>query len=148
VRRASLLLLTVVSLAACSGGGSSGHRLTRDQYATQADAICRKYKRKTDTLLSPATLPGLVRVADQVLPLLGDARAELRKLRPPADEDAAANAWLDEFDVTIDDVKKIRDSAKKNDRAAVVSAARRALRHDQHANNVAGQLGMTVCNKG
>jgi len=149
VRRASLLLLTVVSLAACSGGGgSSGHRLTRDQYAAQADAICSKYKTKADALSRPASLAGLAQVADHVLPLLHDARAELRKLRPPQNEDAAANAWLDEFDVTIDDVKKIRDSATKNDRAAVVSAARLALKHDQHANEVAGQLGMTVCNKG
>jgi hypothetical protein len=148
VRRASLLLLTVVSLAACSSGGSSSQRLTRDQYAAQADAICSKYKTKADALSRPASLAGLARVADQVLPLLHDARGELRNLRPPENEDATANAWLDEFDVTIDDVKKIRDAAKKNERPAVVSAARRALNHDQRANEVAGQLGMTVCNKG
>jgi len=123
--------------------------LTRDQYAAKADAICSKYKSKADTLSRPASLAGLAQFADRVaLPLLRDARAELRKLRPPEDEQATANAWLDEFDVTIDDVKKIRDSANENDRPAVVSAARLALKHDHHSNEVAGQLGMTVCNKG
>jgi hypothetical protein len=148
VRRASLLLLTVVSLTACSGGGSGGQRLTRDQYAAQADSICSKYKKKADTLKRPASLAGLAQFANRVaLPLLRNARGELRKLRPPEDEQATANAWLDAFDVTIDDVQKIRDAANKDDRPAVVSAARLALRHDQHANEVAGRLGMTVCSK-
>jgi hypothetical protein len=147
VRRASPLLLAVALLAGCGGSGSGGRRLTRDDYAKQADAICSKYKQKTDALSRPATLPDLADVADQVLPLLDDARGELRALRPPQHEEATANAWLDEFDVIIDDVKKIRDEAKKNDRAAVQAAAAPALQHDQHANDLAAQLGMTVCSK-
>ena len=148
MRRASTLLLAIVVLAGCGGSDSSGQRLTRDEYAKQADAICSKYKQKTDALSRPATLPDLANVADQVLPLLDDARGELRDLRPPQNEEATANAWLDEFDVIIDDVKKIRDAAKKNDGAAVQAAAAPALQHDQHSNDLASQLGMTVCNKG
>jgi hypothetical protein len=148
VRWASPLLLAVVLLAACSGGESNGQRLTRDQYAAKADAICSKYKAKADALGLPSTLDGVARVADQVLPLLANARRELRKLRPPQNEESTANAWLGEFDVTIGDVKKIRSAAKKNDRSAVRSAAQPALRHDEHANELAGQLGMTICNKG
>jgi hypothetical protein len=147
VRRASTLLLAIVVLAGCGGSGSSGQRLTRDEYAKQADAICGKYKQKTDALSRPATLPDLADVADQVLPLLDDARGELRALRPPQHEQATANAWLDEFDVIVDDVKKIRDAAKKNDAAAVQDAAVPALQHDRHSNDLASQLGMTVCNK-
>jgi hypothetical protein len=146
VRRASLLLAIVV-LAGCGGSGSSGQRLTREEYAKQADAICSKYKHKTDALSRPATLPDLADLANQVLPLLDDARGELRTLRPPQHEKATANAWLDEFDVITDDVKMIRDEAKKNDAGAVQAAALPALRHNQHANELAAQLGMTVCSK-
>jgi hypothetical protein len=146
VRRASTLLLAIFVLGGCGSSGSSGQRLTRDEYAKQADAICSKYKQKTDALSRPATLPDLANVADQVLPLLDDARGELRDLRPPQNEEATANAWLDEFDVIIDDVKKIRDAAKKNDGAAVQAAAGPALQHDRHSNDLASQLGMTVCN--
>ena len=147
VRRASPLLLAIVVLVGCGSSGSGGQRLTRDDYAKQADAICSKYKQKTDALSRPATLPGLANVADQVLPLLDDARGELRALRPPQHEAATANAWLDEFDVITDDVKNIRDAAKKNDGAAVQAAAAPALQHDRHANELAAQLGMTVCSK-
>jgi len=147
VRRASPLLLAFVLAAGCGSSGSNGQRLTRDQYAAKADAVCSKYKQKTDALSRPATLSDVAELSGQVLPLLHDARGELRALRPPENEEATAKAWLDEFDLIIDDVEKIRDAAKKNDAAAVQAAATPALRHDQHTNDLAAQLGMTVCNK-
>jgi hypothetical protein len=142
------VLLALLFLAGCGGGSSSsGQPLTREQYASQADAICGKYKQKTNALSRPATLHDLADVADQVLPLLDDARGELRALRPPAEEQATAKAWLGEFDLIIQDVKNIRDKAKNNDTAGVQAAAQPALQHDQHANDLASQLGMTVCSK-
>jgi hypothetical protein len=146
VRRASPLLLAILLVAGC-GGGSNGQRLTREQYAAKADAVCAKYKQKTDALSRPATLSDLAKVSDQVLPLLHDARGELGHLRPPQDEQATATAWLDEFDRITADVEKIRDAAKKNDAAAVQAAAQPALQHNKHANDLATQLGMTACNK-
>jgi hypothetical protein len=147
VRRATPLVLAIVVLAGCGGSGSSGQRLTRDEYAKRADAICSKYKQKSDALSRPANLAGLAKVAEQVLPILHSARGELRALRPPRSEDATANEWLDEFDRIIGDIEKIRDAAKKNDSAAVKAAARPALQDDQHSNELASQLGMTVCSK-
>ena len=147
VRRASTLVLAVVLLGGCGGDGSSGQRLTREQYASQADAVCTKYKAKTNSLSRPATLSDLAKVADQVLPLLRDARGELRRLRPPQNEEVTAQAWLDAFDLLIDDVKNIRDKAKSGDTAGVQTAAGPALEHNQHANDLASQLGMTVCSK-
>jgi hypothetical protein len=147
VRRAFPLLLAVVLAGGCGNNSSSGERLTREQYAAKADAICSKYTQKANALAKPATLSDLANVSDQVIPLLHDARGELRDLRPPQQEEATANAWLDEFDVIVDDVEKIRDAAKKNDAAAVQAAATPALQHDRRANDLATQLGMTVCNK-
>jgi hypothetical protein len=138
VRRAYLLVLAVVLLAGCGSSGS---------YASRADAICGKVKRKTDALSRPATLGDLAKLSDQVLPLLDDARRELRALRPPAGQEATATAWLAEFDVTIEDVKKIRDKARAGDAAGVRAAATPALRHNERANELAAQLGMKVCSK-
>jgi cytochrome c556 len=138
VPRAYLLVLAVLLLAGCGSSGS---------YASKADTICRKYKQKTDALSRPTTLADLARVSDQVLPLLHDARGELRALQPPAGEEATAKAWLDEFDVTVTDVEKIRDNARAGDAAGVRAAATPALQHDQRANELAAQLGMKVCSK-
>lgn len=147
MRRASPLLLAIVLVAGCGGEGPKGQRLTRDEYAAKADAVCTKYKQRADALSRPATLSDLADLSNQVLPLLHDARGELRALRPPQNEAATAQAWLDEFDVIIDDIEKIRDAAKKNDADAVQDAAEPALRHNEHSNDLATQLGMTVCNK-
>ncbi len=146
VRRAYPLVLASILAAGC--GSSNSSRLTRDEYASKADAVCQQVKQKSDALSSPTTLPGLASVAGRLLPLLLGASGELRALRPPAGEEATANAWLDQFDVTIDDVRTIRDRAKAGDRAGVGAAATRAQRHNRHANELAGQLGMTVCSKG
>ena len=146
VRRASLLLLTIALVAGCGGGGS-GERLTRDQYAEKADAICSKYKQKTDALERPSDLAGLAKIADQTVSILHDARGEFRKLRPPANEQATADAWLDQFDLLIQDVEEIRDKAKANDVSAVQQIAQKSLEHNQRANELGSQLGMTVCSK-
>jgi hypothetical protein len=143
VRRAPTLLLAAALLAGCGGGGSKDQGLTREQYAAKADAICTKYKAKTNSLSRPSTLSDLAKLADQVLPLLDNARGELRALRPPQDEASAVQSWLDQFDLSIDDVRKIRDKAKAGDSAAATPA----LRHNPRANELAAQLGMTVCSK-
>ena len=139
MRRAFPLLLAILFIAACGGGKS---------YAAKAVAVCTKYKQQTSILKQPASLAGLAILAQRPVPLLRSARRELGALAPPDDKKATATAWLDAFDVSIRDVEKIRDAARKNDRAAVQRAAQPALRHNQRFNDLATQLGMTVCNKG
>jgi len=148
VRRAPTLLLAAALLAGCGGGGSDDQRLTREQYAAKADAICTKYKAKTNSISQPSTLSDLAKLADQVLPLLDNARDELRALQPPQNEASAVQSWLDQFDLSIDDVKKIRDKAKAGDRAGVQAAATPAMQDNQRANELAAQLGLIVCSKG
>jgi hypothetical protein len=143
VRRGLIVLLAATVLAGCGGGGDE--TLTRGEYASKADAICAKYKTRTDALDRPATLSDLATVAGDVVPILEQARDELRDLKPPADEQGTAASWLDQFDVVISDVEKIRDKAKQNDSAGVRQLAQPALDHNKRANELATQLGMTTC---
>jgi hypothetical protein len=139
VRRASLLLLAVVFVAACGGGKS---------YAAKADAVCAKYKQKTNILKRPASLAGLAILAQKTVPLLRSARRELGALSPPDDKKATATAWLEQFDVIIGDIEKIRVAAAADDSATVRNVAAAALKHNERANELAAQLGMKVCSKG
>jgi hypothetical protein len=148
VRRACFLLLVAVVLAAgCGGGGSSGKELTREEYASQADAICGKYNEQTKALENPESLSDLADVADKTLPILDNALGDLRKLNPPASEESTANEWLDAIEQLKGDLKEIRDKAKSNDMKGVQAVVPKATEHNSRANQLATELGMKVCNK-
>ncbi len=84
MRRASFFLVAIFLATGCGGGGG-GKPLTRDEYATKADAICAKYTQQTKALANPSNLSDLANVADKTLPILDHAISDLRKLKPPAD---------------------------------------------------------------
>jgi hypothetical protein len=146
VRRAAILLLATIFVAGCGGGGG-GNRLTRAEYAQQADDICSKYNEQTKALTNPTSLSELADVADKTLPILDNALSDLHKLKPPVNEEGTANAWLAEIENLKGDLQEIRDKAKTNDMEGVQAVVPKASRHNAKGNQLATQLGMTVCNK-
>jgi hypothetical protein len=132
VRWASALLLALLLAAGCRGGGGS-KPLTRDQYAAKADAICAKYNGHA---ASPLRDLDLFKALD-----------EIRKLKPPADEQATVDAWLAQVENLEGDVKEIRDKAKSNDWQGVKNFVSKATRHNAKSRQLATQLGMKVCNE-
>jgi hypothetical protein len=145
VRRA-ILLLSCALLAACGSSGS--HRLTREEYARRADAICTHYQRLTSALGAPGTTRQLAIVAGRTLRLLDEARADLAQLRPPLSEQQLARQWLDSIAVLRRDVVKLRDRASANDLLGVRHVVRPAARHNRQSDRLASRLGMTVCSRG
>jgi hypothetical protein len=143
----ALFLLLAVGVAAGCGGDGGGDRLTRDEYASKADAICAKYNEKTKQLANPSNLSDLADVADQTLPILDNALNDLHDLRPPANEQATADQWLASVENLKGDLKEIRDKAKTNDMEGVQAVVPAATRHNRRSNELATQLGMTTCNK-
>ena len=146
MRRASFVLLAVLLAAGCDGGGG-GKPLTRDEYSTKADAICAKYTQQTKALANPKSLSDLADVADKTLPILDHAITDLRKLKPPADEQSTVDQWLAQVDNLKGDLTTIRDKAKSNDIKGVQAVVPQATQHNQQSNQLAAQLGMKVCNK-
>ncbi len=144
VRRASLLVLALV-VAGCGGGG--GKRLSRSEYASKADAICRKANEQTRLLKQPSNLAELAKGFDKALPILENATSKLRKLKPPESAQATVDRWLAQSDALKRDLEQIRDRAKANDLKGVQSLFKNATRDQQSVNQLAGKLGMTVCNK-
>lgn len=140
-----MLLLGIVVLAGCGGGGSK--RLSKAEYASKADAICGKYNQQTKSLQNPSNLSDLAKVADKTLPILGNALKDLRKLKPPVDEQATVDQWLTQVENLEGDLTEIRDKAKTNDLQGVQAVVPRAQEHNTKSNQLASQLGMSVCNQ-
>ena len=140
-------MLVTIALTGC-GGDSDETRLTREEYASQADAICKRYNEQVEELQRPANIEELAEAADKSLPLLDDAIDELRDLRPPESEEQTAEQWLAQLDLLREDLEEIRDRAEDNDEAGLRAIIPRAEQHNARNNQLATQLGMSVCNMG
>jgi hypothetical protein len=140
---AALLLALVV--AGCGGGGS---RLSKEDYAKQADTICSKYNRKIQALGPPTSLAEIGGFADKALALTRKGNGELRDLKAPKSEEQTAKEWLAQNELVANAVADLRDAAKKNDRAAIQAALRRGQAANKTANGLARDLGLRVCARG
>ena len=144
-RAASIALALVFVLPGC--GGASGKALTKEEYASKADAICGKYNEQTKALATPKSLSDLAKLADQTLPILDHAIKDLDNLQPPASEKALSDQWLTQVRNLKGDLQEIRDNAKTGDMKAVQAVVPKAQEHNAQSNQLATQLGMSVCNK-
>jgi hypothetical protein len=144
--RAALIALALAFVISGCGSGSS-KPLTKGEYASKADAICGKYNQQTRSVANPKTLSDLVKVSDQTLPILDHAIRDLGKLQPPASEKALSDQWLTQIRNLKADLQEIRDKAKAGDLKAVRSVVPKAQDHNSRSNQLAAQLGMSVCNK-
>jgi hypothetical protein len=146
MRRAALIALALVVLLPGCGGGS-GKPLTKEEYASKADAICGKYNKQTNALANPKNLSDLAKVADKTLPILDHAIRDIDKLEPPASEKALSDQWLTQVRGLKNDLQEIRDKAKAGDIQGVQAVVPKATEHNSKSNALATQLGMAVCNK-
>lgn len=143
--RRVLALVVVLALAACGGGG--GNRLSKNEYAARANAICARFNRQVGGFGGAADLKALARLSERTLPALDAATRKLRALRPPKDEEARANEWLALLERLHGDVVRIRDRARANDLRGVQRVVPGATRDNQRADVLADRLGATTCAK-
>jgi hypothetical protein len=146
VRRASFVALLLLVLLPGCGGGNGATPLTKEEYASRADAICGKYNQQTKTR-NPSNLTGLAKVADKTLSILDKAITDLKQLKPPASEKAIADQWLTQVENLKSDLAEIRDKAKANDTPGVQAVLPKAQDHNTRSNELASRLGMSVCNQ-
>lgn len=143
--RLLVVALAVALVAGCGGGG--GKRLSRTEFAAKADAICRKYDRLSQSISNPTSLAELAAAVDKLTPLLDRSVKDLRTLRPPKDEQATADRWIDQLGAIRNDLTKVGDRAKKKDTKGIQAALRAGGADQQRGNQLAGRLGMTDCSE-
>jgi len=146
-RLAASALLVAVIVPGCGGGGGGGKRLTRGEYAKQADAICLKYNAKLNGIAQPKSQAELAAFVDKAVPLVSDASDRLSELKPPQDEQRIATAWNTANAEVVRALQRLRDAAKANDRAKLQSALADGNKANAHANTLARTLGMNACSK-
>jgi hypothetical protein len=145
MRRAALAVVVAALVAGCGGGSG---RLSKAEYAKRADAICTKYNAKLKALARPTGISALPDYVDKALPLARKGDDELRGLKPPKDEEQTVKEWLDQNDSVVGSMERLRDAAKKGDRAGIQTALNEASSANRTANRLARSLGLRVCAQG
>jgi hypothetical protein len=140
----TLALLAVTLVGGCGGGDE---RLSKEEYAQRADAVCRRVNVQTRALGRPQTLSALARAADRSVPYLDGAIRDLRKLRPSREEEASVRTWLRQLTMLRADVVRLRDRARANDARGVTAVAGSATPRNERFAQLAAQLGMRVCSR-
>ena len=142
MRAAAVALLALALVAGCSGGSG---RLSKEEYAQQADALCTKYDAELAKLPSPTTLDALAQMAVQAKAIAAEGAAKLRALQPPEELQKQADAWLALNDANVKDIESMRKAAAANDRVKVQEIARDASRNEAMADELARKLGLKAC---
>jgi hypothetical protein len=143
---ASLLALAVVGALTTAGCGSGG-RLSHDDFAKRADAVCSAFRAKTERIAHPRTYEDIVRYVGQTRPLYEAARRRLAALRPPAKDAPVVRSWLAADKRISDALGDLGDAALRHDFPAVTAAAGRIQAEGVTSRYAAETLGLKVCSQ-
>lgn len=142
--RWTLAALAAVALAACGGEGG-GERLTKGEYVEQADAICAEASARLAALPEPRSLEELADVAPRAAAIAAEQLERLRRLRPPADDEAKLDHALDLTERQNALVEEIGEAAAAGDGVRVSELLEELAGVRTEARSIAVEYGLEVC---
>jgi hypothetical protein len=145
VRRLLVVVALVALAAGCGGGGSD--RLSRQEFAKRADALCTKYAADLKKLGQPSSFAELATFTDKAVPLAQKLIDDTKKLKPPKDEQATVDRWNAQNQKVVDAIKALGDAARKSDQKAARQALQLGDAANTESNTLGKQLGMTACTR-
>ena len=120
---ATLILGLVLSLSACSSGPP---RLTKAEYVSRANDICKRYDDTVQQQLSSmdlSTRGGVTEAFDLVVAQGLAQEAELKALVPPKEDRATIDAIFAAYDKVVDALRDLREATAQGDQAEVMDPA-------------------------
>ena len=136
-------VFVVLFAAACGGGGDT--RLSREEFESQANAICAKYQKQLAALGTPSSIDEIPDLVEQALAILNKEVAEVAALKPPTDMQTEFDAMIEASNNTKDAANDLSQAAKDGDQAAVQNALDEGNAASKKADQIATQLGLDSC---
>ena len=137
------LVGVLVLLAGCGGGGDN--RLSREEFESQANAICAKYQKQLDALGTPSSVEEIPDLVEQALAILNKEVAEIAALNPPTDMQTEFDAMIEASNNTKAAANDLSQAARDGDQAAVQKALEEGNAASDKADQIATQLGLDSC---
>jgi hypothetical protein len=146
VRRVACVLLALGLVAAgCGGGGGGGDRLTQEEFAQQADAICTEYDKKLDDLGQPQTIEDLANMSVKAQSIANEGLSKLRDLQPPEEIETNVNSWLDKFEQQVDMIDELVEAAQSGDQTKLEQISAQGQDAEAEAQKQARAIGLKEC---
>jgi hypothetical protein len=137
-----LSLASGLLLAAACGGDED--RLTRDEFVSQAEAICEDYDAQIDDLGEPEG-EDLGEYTDQLVQLVEEGVAEFRELRPPEDLQDEYDRWMESNEEAVDAARELDQAVEEEDSERLGQIAAEVEQKEEEADELARDLGLEEC---
>lgn len=138
-----LSLASGVILAA--GCGGDGDRLTREEFVSQAEAICEDYDARIEDLGEPENEEQLGEYTDELVRLVEEGVAEFRELRPPEELQDEYDRWMDSNEEAVDAARELDQAVEEQDSERLGQIATEVEQKEEEADELARDLGLEEC---
>jgi hypothetical protein len=144
-------LCSAVALGACGkgddddGGGGGGEPLSKAEFISKADAICKEAEQKIESQPDPQELGDLVGLAESSKKVTEDSLSDLRELEPPAEVRRDYETALQTLEGQLELLDDLKSGAEDEDAEAVQKVAERAQVLDRRGDAAAKRIGLKEC---
>jgi hypothetical protein len=134
--------VTAAILVAGCGGDD---RLTREEFVSEAEAICEEFDQRLEDVPEPESADDVERFADEARPVIEDGLAELRALQPPEELEEQWNELMDKNDEALEVLDDLSQAAASADEARLQEISEEASRQDAETDRMARAMGLENC---
>jgi hypothetical protein len=139
------LSVLVAALVLSSCGSSKSKRLTREEYASKANALCQTYRSQISALGTPTTDAEAITMSETALTDFKNLVSGLKKLTPPTADEATANQINTVMARMSGRLASIIDAMKANDKPTFTRLAGENTPDKKKSQTLLGSLGATTC---
>jgi hypothetical protein len=140
------VLALALAAAGCGGGGSK--TLSKEEYGSRLNQICKDYNAKVKEIGAPSSIAELSSKGPKLLDEFGKAVAKAEKLKPPSELKAKADKFIADAKELTGLLNQVIAAAKKNDTAKVQEIGAKADALTKESDSLGTELGASACAEG
>jgi hypothetical protein len=139
-------LALALAAAGCGGGGSK--TLSKEEYGSQLNQICKDYNARVTEIGQPANVAELGTKGPQLLDEFSGAISKGEKLKAPDELKATSDEFISKSKELESTLGQLVDAAKANDAAKIQEIGQKADALGKETDDLGTKLGAPACAQG
>jgi len=139
-----LFLSGAILLGGCGGGSK---RLSKEQFAAKANALCAAFNKQVNAVSTPTTDAEALTSLGKLLPLDRKLVTDIKKLKPPASEEASVKRLVALGEEQAVRVADLIAAVKAKDKVKLNTIVSEGDANDKESKALFKKLGLTECAK-